>query len=142
MLKTRTVSFVMTADNLLTVDVSDPLDRVYRIMRDHPVHHVPVLERGKLVGIISSSDLLRHRAVSGDSNRTFEPSFADETTAREVMETSLVTVRPRDPLLKAAQLLIKESFSSIMVVDDFGELVGILTIRDLLRHLVENDVGT
>lgn len=133
MLRNRSVSFVMTADNILTVEASDSVERVKHIMHGHPIHHVPVLERGKLVGIISTSDLLRH--ASG----TAEDSTDEEIKARDVMETSLVTLRPRDPLLKAARLLAKEQFSSLPVVDDEGELIGIITIRDLLRYIIQQD---
>lgn len=133
MLKTRSVSFVMTADSLLTVEVDDSLERVKSLMRAHPIHHVPVLERGKLVGIISASDLLRH------SSQTDVTALDEEIKARDVMETSLVTLRPRDPLLKAARLLTREEFSSLPIVDDEGELIGILTIRDLLRYIIQQD---
>ncbi len=134
MLKTRSVSFVMTADSILTVEADDSLERVKRIMQGHPIHHVPVLERGKLVGIISTSDLLRHASGGAD-----DASRDEDVKARNVMETSLVTLRPRDPLLKAARLLTQEQFSSLPIVDDEGELIGILTIRDLLRYIIQQD---
>lgn len=134
MLRNRSVSFVMTADNILTVEAGDSVERVKHIMHGHPIHHVPVLERGKLVGIISTSDLLRH--ASGTVEDSTED---DQVKARDVMETSLVTLRPRDPLLKAARLLAKEQFSSLPVVDDEGELIGIITIRDLLRYIIQQD---
>lgn len=144
MLRERTVSFVMTADRLLTVDATEPLARVQRLLRDHPIHHIPVLEKGKLVGIISTSDLLRiglgvqeHGLVdASDSNGE------ESRTAGEVMERALVTLRPRDSLLKAAKLLIQESFSSLPVVDELGELVGILTTRDMLRYMIENELDS
>lgn len=131
MLKTRSVSFVMTADNILTVEANDSLERVKHIMHGYPIHHVPVLERGKLVGIISTSDLLRHGSAGAEDS-----ALDQDIQAKDVMETSLVTLRPRDPLLKAANLLAKENFSSLPVVDDEGELIGILTIRDLLRYVI------
>lgn len=121
----------MTADNILTVEANDSLDRVKHIMHGYPIHHVPVLERGKLVGIISTSDLLRHGSGGAEDS-----AFDEDIKAKDVMETSLVTLRPRDPLLRAANLLAKENFSSLPVVDDEGELIGILTIRDLLRYVI------
>lgn len=124
----------MTADSILTVEADDSLARVKRIMQGHPIHHVPVLERGKLVGIISTSDLLRHTSGGVD-----DAALDEDVKARNVMETSLVTLRPRDPLLKAALLLTREQFGSLPVVDDEGELIGILTIRDLLRYIIQQD---
>lgn len=143
MLKERTVSFVMTAERLLTVDVVDPLARVQRLLRDHPIHHIPVLEKGKLVGIISTSDLLRIGLgvqEHGLPDASSDANGDDGRTAGEVMERALVTLRPRDSLLKAAKLLIQESFSSLPVVDELGELVGILTTRDMLRYMIENEM--
>jgi CBS domain-containing membrane protein len=146
MLANNTVSFVMTAEPLITVDVSDPLSAVRRLFAEHSIHHVPVLQKNKLVGIISSTDLLRfgipveEGLPEANARRGFAVGDAEvdaDFRIEEVMEPHLVTLHPKDSLLRAAQLLAQEHFNSLPVVDEQGELVGILTTRDLLRFLVE-----
>jgi CBS domain-containing membrane protein len=140
MLSTNSVSFVMTAENLITVEVGEKLSRVRQLLAEKPIHHIPVLERNKLVGIISTTDFLTLgiglRFLEDESQDT---ELDERFTVARVMETSLVTLHPRDSLRRAAEILTKESFNSLPVVDEVGELVGILTTRDLLRFVLESE---
>lgn len=142
MLSEKSVSFVMATDDLVSVDLRDNLSRVRKVLGEGTIHHVPVLEAGKLVGIVSSADLLRLGVgIELVNDDTLDGQLDARFTIAEVMETSLVTLRPKDPLLRAAKLLLEESFNSLPVVDEQGELVGVLTIRDMLRYAVQQDPG-
>ena len=93
-----------------------------------------MLDGNSLVGIISPTDLLRVGVGLSDAD---DDSLLDERfSAGQVMERRLVTLHPKDNLLVAAERLAKESFSSLPVVDEAGELIGILTTRDLLRAMI------
>lgn len=133
----KTVSFVMTADGLITVDVEDRLRQVRRLLTEYPIHHLPVLDGNKLVGIISPTDLLRLGIDVEEGGDDMSESVWDGLGVDKAMETSLVTLHPKDSLRRAAELLVKERFNSLPVVDELGELVGILTTRDLLRFMLE-----
>ncbi|MEN9577648.1 MAG: hypothetical protein RJA70_657 [Pseudomonadota bacterium] len=136
----KSVSFLMTADELVTVTVKDSLGTVRQLLSERPIHHIPVLDGAKLVGIISSTDLLRLGVGLEYQGDTTPDTRLDESfPVVQVMETSLVTLGPKDTLRRAAQLLLEESFHSLPVVDGEGELVGILTTRDLLRYMIEQD---
>jgi CBS domain-containing protein len=149
MLSDHSVSFVMTAEPLITVDVAEPISTVRRLFAKHSIHHVPVLQGNKLVGMISSTDLLR--LGIGIDERSLGPNASAEEpwptdaeldegfSIERVMEKRLVTLHPKDSLLRAAELLAQEHFNSLPVVDEQGELVGILTTRDLLRHWIESE---
>lgn len=138
MLKEHSVSFVMTTEHLVTVDVDDKVSRVRQLLATRSIHHVPVLDRGKLIGIISTTDLLALGLGSRYlDDETIDARLDATFTIERVMEKAIVTLHPRDSLYKAAQLLVKESFNSLPVVDDEGELVGILTTRDILRFAMQ-----
>ncbi len=139
MLSNNTVSFVMTADDLITVETKDPLSRVRELFTEYPIHHIPVLDGNKLVGIISSTDLLRFGIGLQREDVPTDSILGARYTAEQAMEKALVTLHPKDSLLTAAKLLAQETFNSLPVVDELGELVGILTTRDLLRFLIELD---
>ncbi len=142
MLSDKSVSYLMTAEELVTVDARDNLSKVRQLLAEKAIHHVPVLDDAKLVGIISSTDLLRLGVgIQYVDDDTLDARLDASFTITQVMEKSLVTLRPRDSLLRAATLLLEESFNSLPVVDELGELVGILTTRDMLRYMIERDSG-
>lgn len=134
MLSDNTVSFVMTTDELIAVEPKDTLAHVRKLLTEHPIHHVLVLDGNKLVGILSPTDLLRKGV---DPDVPADSAVGAQYSVAQAMETRLVTLHPKDTLLHAAKLFSQESFNSLPVVDEWGELVGILTTRDLLRFMIE-----
>ncbi|HEX2736265.1 MAG TPA: CBS domain-containing protein [Polyangiaceae bacterium] len=147
MLLGNSVSFVMTTDRLVTVDVTDRMSTACRLLSAGSIHHLPVLDGNKLVGIISTTDLLR-AGIGIDADEDESPVLdvgqdeLDEALDIEgVMEKRLVTLHPKDTLRRAAELFAEASFNSLPVVDEEGELIGILTMRDLLRYILAADSG-
>jgi acetoin utilization protein AcuB len=120
-----TVRDVMATD-LVTVRPHESARHAYRLMRDHRFRHLPVVEGGQLVGILSDRDL--------------RPVLLSPTLARarvdELMSEDLTTVMPDAPVEEAASLLVVKRIGCLPVVAD-GRLVGIVTETDLLAVLVE-----
>jgi len=110
---------LMTSDPI-TVDPHDTLSKVKRFMDACNFRRVPVVEDGRLVGIITERDLHKY---SG---------FLESTRANAAMRTALVTVTPYNTVEDAARLMLKHKIGGLPVV--VGEkLVGIITTTDLLR---------
>ncbi len=105
-----------------TATVADALDT----LNVHTIRHLPVLDDGRVVGILSDRDL--RRAMTGRP---------DETTVADVLTADPVTVGPEDRVEKAARLLVEHDVGCVPVVDG-GRLVGIVTASDLLRAYVEH----
>jgi acetoin utilization protein AcuB len=120
-----TVRDVMVTD-LVTVRPHETARHAYRLMRDHRFRHLPVVERGQLLGILSDRDL---RPV------LLSPTLA-RARVRELMSEDLTTVGPDAPVEDAASLLVVKKIGCVPVVAD-GRLVGIVTETDLLAVLVE-----
>jgi acetoin utilization protein AcuB len=95
-------------------------------MRDRHFRHLPVLQEGQLVGILSDRDL---RPV------LLSPSLA-RVRVSELMSEELTTVAPDAPVEEAASLLVVKKIGCVPVVAD-GRLVGLVTETDLLAVLVE-----
>jgi acetoin utilization protein AcuB len=120
-----TVRDVMVT-NPVTVRPHETARHAYQLMRDHRFRHLPVVEDGQLLGILSDRDL--------------RPVLLSPTLARarvgELMSENLTTVGPEALVEEAASLLVVKKIGCLPVVAD-GRLVGIVTETDLLGVLVE-----
>jgi len=129
-----TIRDIMSTD-LVTLDHTESIELAEETMRAARIHHLPVLEEGRLVGMVAQSDILRAQvSVFAELSQSEDRAIKQRIAAREVMSTSLRTVGPDTSLLEAAKILADHEYSSLPVVED-GELVGIVTERDFL-HLV------
>jgi CBS domain-containing membrane protein len=133
--KTTPVSEVMTT-TVQTAGVGDSLSKVRSMVADGHFHHVPILNGTKLVGMISSRDLVqiyRYIAPNGSSSSEFD--LADEPSIANSMTTDLVTMRADESIEKAINTLGDGRVHSIVVLDEQDILVGIVTNIDLLEYL-------
>ncbi len=120
----------------VTVSPQETLRGGWRIIREHRVRHLPVMERGRLVGIVTDRDLrqaLPSRAVGLEIHEA--PHLAEKVRIWEVMARAVVTISREAPIEEAARLLLKYRIGGLPVLK--GEtLVGIITKTDLLRALL------
>lgn len=129
------VTHIMITDPV-SVGVTDGLADVQKALSSERFHHVPVVEDLKLVGIISQTDLLRHRLADT------EPAgrLGQRTRIADIMRTNVVTVSDRATIAEAAQRLSTGGFHSLPVVDQHERLRGLVTSTDLIEFLLETPV--
>lgn len=135
MVTERTVGELMTRD-VVTLFEEDNLERVSKELGRFRFRHLPVVDDGKLVGILSQRDLLRATFAGMDQSpaaRAREARFLEQTFVRDVMRTDLVTVHPEEPLRAAALKILEGHLGALPVVDADGMLVGIITEHDITR---------
>ncbi len=101
--------------------------------REHGIRHLPVVENGRLVGLISDRDL---RDVSPPRGTGDEENTLGWVRVRDIMTTNLVTIHPLDTIEHAARDIHAHKFNCLPVVAE-GELVGIITSSDMTRILIE-----
>jgi acetoin utilization protein AcuB len=131
---------VMTT-NIVTIPSSTSLADAKRVMDFHHLRRVPVVDKAKLVGIVSRDALDR----SGPSKLTtfsiHELSYLlGKITVKEVMVTDLVTVSPDMTVEEAVALSQGKEVGSALVVED-GRLVGIATTNDFFYKIVNPILG-
>lgn len=110
---------LMTPDPV-TIDQHDKLSKAKAIMDAGNFRRVPVVDGGRLVGILTERDLHKY---SG---------FLESTRVTAAMRTSLITVTPYDMVEDAALLMLKHKIGGLPVVAE-GRLIGIVTTTDLLK---------
>ncbi len=112
----------MSGGNVLTIEPTVTLGEAARAMRRRDVGAAVVYEDGKLIGIFTERDLLRAIA---------ESRHPDQHHVRAYMTPDPITLPPDHAPSEAAQIMSERKFRHIPVVED-GELIGIVSIRDLV----------
>ncbi len=128
------VKDIMTADCIVVNEFSY-LDQVFNLINEKGINHLPVVDDNKkLVGMISDRDL-----INVADNREDVPVFP-RLTVSDIMTKDLETVKPEDTAIDAAKIINDHEFHSLPVVDDSKTLVGLLTIRDVLKGFVNKSI--
>jgi acetoin utilization protein AcuB len=115
--------------NPRTVSPDDTLSAAAAMMRQHRFNHLPVVDGGRLVGIVTDTDLRNASLESGGDPGGDRP-------VREVMRSQVWSVTPEDSLEDALLVISQQRFGALPVLDG-DRLVGILTKMDLLRAFVD-----
>ena len=131
------ISEVMTT-RVRTLGVDAKLSEARRTLTKERIHHLPIVENGILVGLISSRDLVQIlREAKASGSESVDQSLDRSASLAKVMSTDLVTVRSDEPVERAIELIADGSIHSVLVLDAERRLVGILTDTDLLDYLCE-----
>ena len=112
------------------------LAELTKLLQQRGIRHLPVLDRGALVGIISDRDLKAAIAsmATGES-RTDAPSTIARLTAADIMTRTVVTIGPMFPVEEAAQTMVSKRISALPVTEA-GQLTGIITETDVLQLFI------
>ena len=137
MKRNEPVRSIMTRD-VVTVQVGEPPSKVRALLSQGQFHHVPVLDGRTLVGVVSSVDFMKaNLSLWGTDERAVDSLLDAQLTLRKMMQDSPVTVRDNATVRDAAQALAHGRFHSLPVVDEAGEVAGIVTSTDLILYLLE-----
>lgn len=142
---------IMTKD-VITVTMEDNVEKCASLLIKHNLSGLPVLdEAGKLVGIVTEGDLIRRASrIQGpavlevlggliylDSPKKFIDELKNSMgqKAGDVMTKKVVTVDPDQTIEEGATLLVEKKVKRLPVVNKEGELVGIVSRRDIMSYL-------
>ncbi len=119
--------------NPITVDPDTPLSQVMQLMQKEEFRQVPVVEEGKLVGIITDRDIRLAVNLSPDQQEHEEQKKKLATLiTKEFMTPDPVTVPMDLPAYRAAEMLRLYKFGALIVVEN-DEIVGIISVTDFLK---------
>ena len=137
MKKNESITKVMTSD-VRTVHTGQKLSEVRRLMGEASIHHVPVVSGKALVGILSSTDLMRLSVETyGADERSMDAMLDHQFDIEAVMKSDPVTLTTKATVRDAAVILSEGTFHSLPIVDAEGALAGIVTSTDLIRYLLD-----
>lgn len=130
-----TVGDYMTT-GVLTFDEETDLADICKCLIENNFRRVPILHQGKLSGIVSRADIIR---VNKDKFRPYATNsdhYANPI-AKDVMKTGLLTVKKASPVYEAMDIMANKNITGLPVVDDYMNLLGIVSEKDVLKLLYD-----
>ena len=130
-----TVSTLLREKNRVTCSI-EPIATVYKaieLMAEYNIGALPVVEAGKLVGIFSERDYTRKVVLKGRSSR--------DTTVGDIMTRKPPIVSSDESISECMRMMTDERVRHLPVVDD-DELIGILSIGDLVKWIISAQTAT
>lgn len=118
----KSIRDVMTS-NPQSVEPSSTVADAARLMRDHDVGSLPVVENGKLTGVVTDRDIAVRAVAEGKDPQS--------TKVAEVLSQDLVTIDPQQDLDEALRLMARHQVRRLPVVEEDGRLVGIVSQADV-----------
>ncbi|MGO9568776.1 MAG: CBS and ACT domain-containing protein [Desulfomonilaceae bacterium] len=122
---------------VISLDVTDKLQHAIKLSMESHISIMPILENGKLVGIVTDRDL--KRASPSDATLLDTRQIVYRLSRLEVgaiMTRHPKTVPPDYTVEEAAEVLLTNNISGVPVVDDEGNIVGIITKNDLFKAMI------
>jgi len=122
---------------LIAVDADDAIGYGIKLLEQHNISMLPVVEKGKLIGITTDRDLIRalvSNTIDPEGNETRNLNLAIKI--KEIISRDPVTVPLDHTVEETAQLLLKHKISGVPVVNEEGNLVGAITQTDILRVII------
>lgn len=147
-------------ENVISCNTQDNVKHAARLMREHGVGGIPVLESDRVVGIITENDILKLLEVPERDGQLWLPSpfeiieiplreligweetrhVLDDVGAKkvsEVMSHPVISVEATDSLEKVASKMVKHKINRVPVVED-GKLIGIVTRQDIISGMASD----
>jgi len=126
---------------ILTFDEEDAIVDVCRCLMQNSFRRVPVMRQGRLAGIISRADLIKA------NKDKFRPRAQQDiptvctamVVAKDVMKSGLLTVRTSTPVYEAMEILATRNVTGLPVVDEYMNMLGIISEKDMLKLLYDPD---
>ncbi len=114
-------------DELVLANPETSVIELYQMMQKHRIHHVPVVENGKAVGIVSDRDV---KFVSYSDGVT-------QMTAADIMTPEPYSVSETTQLEEVILTMANKEFNSVLINNEEGKITGIFTSKDALKLLAK-----
>lgn len=145
-----TAKDIMTT-GVVTVDPETSVKEAANIMSENDISGLPVVQNEKLVGIVTENDLIikdkklhfpEYINVLGgyiylESYKKFKEEFKKfaAVKVKELMTKEVITAHPNDTIQDLATIMHQENINRLPVVDDSGQLIGIVTRNNIVKHI-------
>ena len=126
----------MTSD-VMTIDEDTSMMKASEIMKENNIRRLPVIHKGKLVGIVTDRDIKEaspSKATTLDVHELYY--LLSELKVKDIMSRNVFTIGPEETVEKAAVKMLEHRISGLPVVNDKGKVIGVITQWDIFKVLV------
>jgi len=124
--------------NPITIDQDASIIEAIHLMKEKGIRRLPVMAKGHFTGLITERMIKDYTPGKATSLDTWEVHYLlSKTAVKDVMNPKPQTITPETELAEAAQSILDHKLYGLCVVDAKGELVGIMSVGDMLRAVVE-----
>jgi CBS domain-containing protein len=131
------VNRIMT-EPVLTIEAGESLEEALRLFTSYPVHHLPVVEAGRIVGMLSSADVAKLQFFLPPPGEARSALLKDRWPVKKVMRSPATTVAEHESAQRAAELMATKGIHSLPVVNSKGVLIGIVTTTDVMHFCLNS----
>jgi len=134
-MKAPKVEEIMSKD-LFVVSWNDPLKKVVDYMKTENIRHIPVVDGGKFVGLITQNKINEYirKRIYDPEDEIDEEEFSQVSDFDYLVNRNIPLLFPEDSLLKVLELFIKKKYDCLPVVDSSQNLVGLVSNIDVLLY--------
>jgi len=121
----------------ITIDANASMNDAIKLLKNHNIKMLPVMEKGKLVGIVTDRDLKRASASDATTLEIHELLYLiSKIKIKEIMTKTPITVPLDYTIDETAEILLKNKISGVPVIDRYGDVVGSINQNDLFRIII------
>lgn len=130
---------VMSKD-VISINPSERVVHGRRLMLDSKVGRLPVIDDDKLVGILTSKDLIKFFIdIKKNVPDIYQKNKIKEALISDIMSSNPLSANKNESISKADKLMIETGFSGLPIIDDSNKVIGIITQTDILKLIVNLD---
>jgi len=121
---------------VVAIEVDRPVSEVLDCFLQYPIHHLPVVRLGKLVGMVSSADVMKLEFFVPKSAVDRAAYLDERLTIAQLMQQPVARLKTTASVAVAAERMIDAGVHAAPVVDDGDHVIGIVTTSDVIRSLL------
>jgi len=129
------VSRIMT-EAVVAIEVDRPPSEVLDCFLQYPIHHLPVVRGGRLVGMLSSADVMKLEFFMPRATSDTARFLDSRVTIERLMRTPVISAGPATSIAEAAERMVEVGVHAIPVVDEEDRVLGLVTTTDVIRSLL------